>query len=165
MLLHFLGRLFSKQWSVDVDEKNVESVSSRHCSSILFVDFEQVIVSWRSIALDCWGYLWFFEWIFIVFVFVSILIQFFTFLYFYVGVNIISSICIHQLLVLPVFANSNKWRGGGLTLCWPKLLLMCLMFHFCYKTNLFHKKKKICSKLVYNRSNGPKILPVLVYWR
>ena len=116
MLLHFLWRLFSKQWSVDVDEKNVESVSSTHCSSILFVDFEQVIVSWRSIALDCWVYLWFFEWIFIVFVFVSILIQFFTFLYFYVGVNIISSICIHELLVLPLFASSNKWRGGAHTM-------------------------------------------------
>ena len=33
-------------------QKGVRSVSSTHCFKVLFADFEQVIVSWRSITLN-----------------------------------------------------------------------------------------------------------------
>ena len=33
--LHFLGTSFSKQWSLDVGERDVGSMSSTHCSNVL----------------------------------------------------------------------------------------------------------------------------------
>ena len=40
---HFLGTSTSKQWSLNVGKMDIiRSVSSKHCSNILFIDFEQV---------------------------------------------------------------------------------------------------------------------------
>ena len=58
--LHFWRTLFSKQWSVNVGEREVGSVSSIGCSNVLFASFEQVIFCWRSITLDYRGFLLFF---------------------------------------------------------------------------------------------------------
>ena len=49
--LQFWETLFSKQRSVIVSEKDVGSVTSTYCSTVLFADFEQVIVCQR-ITLD-----------------------------------------------------------------------------------------------------------------
>ena len=49
--LHFWGTSFSKQWSVDVSERDVRSLSSTHCSNVIFAYFEQVIVCWRREVL------------------------------------------------------------------------------------------------------------------
>ena len=59
--LHFWGTSFSKQRSVNVGERDVGSVSSTHCSNVLFAEFEQVIACWGSITLDYLGFLLFFE--------------------------------------------------------------------------------------------------------
>ena len=59
--LHFWGTSFSKQRFVNVSERDVGSVSSTHCSSVIFAEFEQVIACWGSITLDYLGFLLFFE--------------------------------------------------------------------------------------------------------
>ena len=60
--LHFWGTSFSKQRSVNVGERDVGSVSSTHCSNVLFAEFEQVIACCGSITLDYLRFLLFFEW-------------------------------------------------------------------------------------------------------
>ena len=59
--LHFLEISTSKQWSLNVGKMDIGSVSSKHCSNILFNDFEQVIVCWRTTALDYRSFLLFLE--------------------------------------------------------------------------------------------------------
>ena len=67
--LHFWGTSFSKQCHLHL------------VPAYFFADFEQVIVCWRSITLEYWGFLWFFEWSLVVFVFVSIWLIFLHFVF------------------------------------------------------------------------------------
>ena len=73
---HFWGRLFSKHWSVEVGEKDVGSASSTHCSNKLFCGH------WTGNCLREKYYIKLprnfviFEWIWVVFVFVSIWLSF-----------------------------------------------------------------------------------------
>ena len=46
----------SKQWSVVFGERDNGTVSSTHCSKVLFRDLELVIFCWRSVVLDCWSF-------------------------------------------------------------------------------------------------------------
>ena len=40
------------QWSVDVDERDIGSVPSTHCFTILFADFGQVIGSLEAVTMQ-----------------------------------------------------------------------------------------------------------------
>ena len=53
---HFWGTSPSKQWSVVFGERDNGTVSSTHCSKVLFRDLELVIFCWRSVVLDCWSF-------------------------------------------------------------------------------------------------------------
>ena len=105
--LHFLGISTTKQWSLNVGKMDIASLSSKHCSNILFNTlnkklFAGEILHWTT-KVFC--YFWSDFWLCLCsFWFIRLIFFNSVFLLFTLFICVSS---LHQIFVLPPFRSSN----------------------------------------------------------